>query len=185
MVTVYSNLPAVELFVNGESLGVKEAADHFFYFDVPNVGESVLKAVAGECTDESTIRKVDTFNEEYRLKEKGAVLNWFDINEREGYLSLNSKMSEIMAVPLGKLWFGMMMLDLKKKMDAANKGKEKDNKKGGFSFDLKSIGNFTQMLGGFTVLRLTSMVGMVGVSFTKEDLLKYNAQLNKIKAPRK
>ncbi|MBO5655059.1 MAG: glycoside hydrolase family 2 protein, partial [Clostridia bacterium] len=33
-VTVYSNLPEVELFVNGESLGKKTADDHFFYFDV-------------------------------------------------------------------------------------------------------------------------------------------------------
>jgi len=41
------------------------------------------------------------------------------------------------------------------------------------------------MMGGFTVLRMTSMVGMVGVSFTKEELLGYNAQLNKIKAPKK
>ena len=184
-VTVYSNLPSVELFANGVSLGAKEAADHFFYFEVPNAGETTLRAVAGECTDESHIRKVDTFNEEYRLKEQGAILNWFDITERDGYLSLNSKMSEIMATPLGKLWFTTLMLDLKKKMDAANKGQEKSEKKGGFSIDLKNIGNFTQMLGGFTVLRLSSMVGMVGVHFTKEDLLKYNAQLNKIKAPRK
>ena len=41
------------------------------------------------------------------------------------------------------------------------------------------------MLGGFTVLRLTSMVGMVGLKFTKEDLLKMNAELNKIKKPKK
>ena len=42
-----------------------------------------------------------------------------------------------------------------------------------------------QMLGGFSVLRLTSMMGMMNVNFTKEDLLKLNAQLNKIKAPKK
>ena len=78
-VTVYSNQPKVELFANGQSLGVKEAADHFFYFDVPNVGQTKLEAVAGELRDESTICKVDTFNEEYRLKEEGAILNWFDI----------------------------------------------------------------------------------------------------------
>ena len=52
-------------------------------------------------------------------------------------------------------------------------------------FSIKSIGGMMDMMGGFTVLRLTSMVGMVGVSFTKEDLLKMNAQLNKIKAPKK
>ena len=182
-VTVYSNLPEVELFVNGESVGKQTAGDHFFYFSVPNVGESILTAVAGEYRDESTIRKVDTFNEDYRLKEKGAVLNWFDITEKEGYFSLNDKMSDIMASTMGKLWFGTMMLGLKKKMDASKKESDSGDKKGGFSIDLKNIGNFTQMLGGFTVLRLTSMVGMVGVSFTKEELLKYNKQLNMIKKP--
>lgn len=84
-VTVYSNQPEVELFVNGESLGKKRSEDHFFYYNVPNHGESELRAVAGSCTDESHIRKVDTFNEAYRLKEKGVVLNWFDITEPEGY----------------------------------------------------------------------------------------------------
>ncbi len=184
-VTVYSNLPEVELFVNGESVGKQAAEDHFFYFSVPNVGETALVAVAGECRDESTIRKVATFNEDYRLKEKGAILNWFDITEKEGYFSLNDKMSDILASPLGKVWFGTMMLGLKKKMDDARKGQDNGEKKGGFSIDLKNIGNFTQMLGGFTVLRLTSMVGMVGVSFTKEELLKYNKQLNMIRKSKK
>jgi len=39
------------------------------------------------------------------------------------------------------------------------------------------------MLGGFTVLRITGMVGMMGIEFTKEQLLDLNAQLNKIKMP--
>ena len=41
------------------------------------------------------------------------------------------------------------------------------------------------MMGGFTVLRMTGMVGMVGVSYSKEELLELNAKLNKIKAPKK
>jgi beta-galactosidase len=41
-----------------------------------------------------------------------------------------------------------------------------------------------QMMGGFTVLRLTSMMGMANVSFTKEELLDLNKQLNKIKKPK-
>ena len=186
-VTVYSNLPTVELFANGESLGVKEAADHFFYFDVPNAGETTLVAKAGDLTDESFIRKVDTFNEAYRLVEKGAVLNWFDINEREGYFSLNDKMGDIMATIWGKLWFAGMMLKMKKKMDEGKKLAKSGEKKkeGGFSIDLKSIDGFTQMLGGFTVLRMTSMMGMANISFTKEELLKMNAQLNKIRKPKK
>ena len=186
-VTVYSNLPTVELFANGESLGVKEAADHFFYFDVPNAGETTLVAKAGDLTDESFIRKVDTFNEAYRLVEKGAILNWFDINEREGYFSLNDKMGDIMKSLRGKLWFAGMMLSMKKKMDAGKKpAKDGEKKKeGGFSIDLKSMEGFTQMLGGFTVLRMTSMMGMANVSFTKEELLKINAKLNKIRKPKK
>ncbi|MEE1319990.1 MAG: glycoside hydrolase family 2 TIM barrel-domain containing protein [Acutalibacteraceae bacterium] len=95
-VTVYSNLPEVELFANGKSLGKKTSDVHFFYFDVPNEGETVLTAKAGDFTDESLIRKVDTFNESYRLKEKGAILNWFDITEVEGHLSLNDKMSDVL-----------------------------------------------------------------------------------------
>ena len=50
---------------------------------------------------------------------------------------------------------------------------------------MKSISGFSQMLGSFTVLRLTSMMGMANVSFTKEELLNINAKLNKIKKPRK
>jgi hypothetical protein len=38
-----------------------------------------------------------------------------------------------------------------------------------------------QMMGGFTLLRLTGLMGMTGVTFTKEDLLKINKKLNKIK----
>ena len=183
-VTVYSNLPEVGLFVNGESIGKQQAEDHFFYFSVPNVGESKLTAVAGEYSDESTIRKVDTFNEEYRLKEQGAVLNWFDITEREGYCSLNDKMGDIMATLGGKIWLGSLLLGLKKKMDAGKKENEKSEKKS-FNFSLDSINGMIAMMGGFTVLRLTTMVGMVNVSFTKEELLKLNAQLNKIKKPNK
>ena len=184
-VTVYSNLPSVELLANGESLGVKEAEDHFFYFDVPNVGETVLTAVAGECKDESKIVKVEVFNEDYRLREQGAILNWFDITEREGYLSLNSKFSHIMATFGGKLWAAKLLLGLKKKMDASGSEGDKKEEKMSFNFSLSSVKGMMDMMGGFTVLRMTGMVGMVGVSFTKEELLEMNAQLNKIKAPRK
>ena len=42
------------------------------------------------------------------------------------------------------------------------------------------------MMGGFTVLRLfTLMGGMMDAKFTKEDLLKINEKLNKIKRPKK
>ncbi|MBE6608653.1 MAG: glycoside hydrolase family 2 protein [Ruminococcaceae bacterium] len=186
-VTVYSNLPEVELFVNGESIGKKTAEDHFFYFDVKNIGESTVLAKAGDLTDEGTIRKVDEMNMDYVLVEKGAVLNWFDINAPEGRFSLNDKISDIIESKRGKLWLISMGLKLKKKMDANKKGKKGEKKSGGFDIDLKGSGasGIMQMLGGFTVLRLTGMMGMMNVSFTKEELLKMNKKLNRIKKPKK
>jgi len=178
-VTVYSNLPEVELFANGVSLGKKESPEHFFYFDVPNSGETKLVAVAGEFKDTSVIRKVETFNEEYRLKEKGAVLNWFDIDAPEGYLSLNDKMSDVISTVQGKLLFATLAGKLLK-----GKGKGKDEKIEAMGFEVGP--EMMAMMGGFTVLRLfTLMGGMMDVKFTKEQLLEINAKLNKIKKPKK
>ncbi len=180
-VTVYSNLPQVELTVNGKSLGTKSSKDHFFYFDVPNEGESVLLAKAGNCTDESMIRKVDKPNPDYRLVEKGAVLNWFDVEAPEGRFSLNDNISQIMSVPWGKLWLLKFALKIKGKASANKNGK----KSGGFEFDVKNYKEMLQMIGGFTVLRLSGMLSMMNVSFSKDELLKLNRSLNRIRKPRK
>ena len=184
-VTVYSNLPEVELFVNGESIGKKSAPDHFFYFDVKNVGETTIVAKAGELSDEGKIRKVDEMNMDYVLREVGAVLNWFDVTAPEGRYSLNDTIGDIMKSKRGKMWFMGMGLKLKKKMDANKKGKDDGEKKsGGFDVDLSAGGGLMEMMGGFTVLRLTSMMGMMNISFTKEELLKMNKKLNRIKKPK-
>ena len=172
-VTVYSNLPEVELFANGVSLGRKAAEDHFFYFDVPNAGETQLRAVAGECEDTSVIRKVEVFNEDYRLKEKGAILNWFDIETREGRLSLNDKMSDVLKTFRGKLLFAKIM---KKMLGGGKKGGTV--KAAGFEVS----GDMMQMMGGFTVLRLFTMMGsFMNAEFTKEELLAINAKLLRIR----
>ena len=176
-ITVYSNQPEVELFVNGESVGKKTAEDHFFYFEVKNCGESVLVAKANGLSDESKIRKVEVFNEEYRLKEQGAVLNWFDINAPEGRFSLNDRLGDIMKSLRGKLWFVKFGLKIKKSMQGDKKGK---SKVAGFEIN----DGLMQMMGGFTVLRLTSMMGAMNVNFTKEELLKMNKQLNRIRKPK-
>ena len=183
-VTVYSNLPEVELFVNGESVVKKTAEDHFFYFDVKNEGESTIVAKAGELTDEGTIRKVDTMNMDYVLVEKGAVLNWFDINAPKGRFSLNDKIGDIVKSKRGKLWLLGVGLKIKKKMNANKKKKKGEKGSGGFDIDLKSGGGIMEMLGSFTVLRLSSMMGMANITFTKEELLKMNKKLNRIKKPK-
>ena len=171
-VTVYSNLPEVELFANGESLGKQTSDVHFFYFDVPNAGVTNLKAVACDYTDESVIRKVDTFNEDYRLKEKGAILNWFDIETPEGYFSLNDKLSDIMATDEGKMLFAALMGKMMSGMSD-----------GGGMAGFEVTPDMMQMMGGFTVIRLTSLMGAANVNLTKEQLLDLNAKLNNIKKP--
>lgn len=170
-ITVYSNLAEVELFANGKSLGKQASPEHFFYFEVPNVGETKLLAVAGDCRDESCIRKVDAFNEDYRLKEKGAILNWFDITEPEGYYSLNDKISDIIKTEQGKKLFVGMMDGIMSQMGGG------DGEKSAAGQD-----KLMQMMGGFTVIRMMNLMGTAGGGkITKETLLELNAQLNQIK----
>jgi len=161
-VTVYSNQPAVELFANGESLGVKEASDHFFYFEVPNVGTTHLVAKAGNLTDESIIRKVSEPNPAYILAEKGAVLNWWDIIEVEGYASLNTKL-RFLNDQLGLAGTAKLLAPVLGQQFAAHP---------------QALGQ----LDSFSVLRLINLItGAMMIPVTKETLLELNAELNKIK----
>ncbi len=176
-VTVYSNQKTVELFANGESLGKKEASDHFFYFEVSNQGETKLLAVAGECRDESFIKKVEKFNEAYRLKEKGAVLNWFDITAPDGFFSLNDTVGDIMSNEDGN----KVMQELFQSFGQAKA------QGGGMNSGMM------KMLSGFTVLRMINMMGLtsqmtsqVGEAektneVSKEQLLAINDRLNQIR----
>ena len=123
-------------------------------------------AVAGNCRDAGQICHVDTPDESYRLKEQGAILNWFDITEREGYFSLNNLIREIMTVPQGK----KIITDLLTSV--------------GMGGDGTMTEDFAKMIGGFSVLRLSGLVGTLGENaLTKEKLLDINAQLNQIAKP--
>ncbi|MGN0312735.1 MAG: glycoside hydrolase family 2 TIM barrel-domain containing protein, partial [Lachnospiraceae bacterium] len=144
-VTVYSNQPSVELFANGISLGIQTCPEHFFYYRVPNAGVTRLEVVAGvacegeaaadncpggvasegkvrvkatteACLDHSEIHKVEEFNENYRLKEAGAILNWCDVTMPEGYFSINDKIGDITSTFRGKIVFGSFLLKLIRQM---------------------------------------------------------------------
>ena len=77
----------------------------------------------------------------------------------------------------GKLWFAKIGLKIKKALGNT------DGKKGSAAgFEMTE--DLMKMMGGFTVLRLTSMMGMMNVNFSKEELLKMNKQLNRIRKPK-
>lgn len=186
-ITVYSNCPEVELFANGVSLGKQTKGRYpFFYFTVKNEGETVITAKAGELTDESTVRKVDVFNESYRMKEEGAVINWFEITTPAGYYSVNDTIGDILSTFRGKIAAARVAKIMVGAIKGGESGKEKEaksKKKGSFSMAGFSINKDMMKLAyGFTVKR---GISMMGGRFTKEQILKINAILNKVKKPKK
>lgn len=75
-VTVYSNQPSVALYVNGE-LKEMQTGEKVFRFRVPMSEKTMLKAVAGPCTDTADLRKVSKPNPAYRLhKTHSTSANW-------------------------------------------------------------------------------------------------------------
>ncbi len=191
-ITVYSNENEVELFANGESIGKQTKGKYpFFYFDVKNEGETVITAKAGNLTDESRINKVEKFNEDYRMKEEGGVINWFEINTPTGYFSVNDTIGDILSTFKGKIFALKVVMLLKSslsgkpKADKNNDNKPKDKKKksGGLSIMGFTINKTMIELGkGFTVKRAMMMANGM---FTKEQILEINRMLNKIKKPKK
>lgn len=168
-ITVYSNLPEVELVVNGKSFETKKSEGHFFYFDVPNEGETQLMAIAGSHTDISFFRKVNKFNEDYRLKEQGAVLNWFDVQQKEGYFSLNDKIDDILQNQESRSLLETFFLTVTKRSGERS-----------MMGEALSNSNMLDMMGNFTVIRLSGLMGAAGVNVSKEELLSLNEKLNRV-----
>lgn len=167
-IKVYSNQPAVELVVDGERVGKMKCGDHFFVFEIKNAGEQNITAIAGNCKDEARIRRVEKPNDSYKLKETGTVLNWFDIEMPEGMLSINDKIDLIMKTSQGQ----KIILGIATKISSVS---------GETGFSMND--DMMRMMGGFTLLRICSMAGMMNVSFTKEELVSINKALNSIKRP--
>lgn len=186
-VTVYSNQDEVELFANGKSVGKQKKGKYpFFYFKVENSGKTILTARAGTCTDWAELEKVETFDESYRMKEEGGVINWFEISTPQGYFSINDTIGSVMSTFRGKLF----MLKLAKVLLSSLLGNKSDEKKPkekkpktkgisvmGFSLNRTML----DLAKGFTVKRVFVMLGG---NFTKEQILDVNASLNKIKKPK-
>lgn len=88
-------------------------------------------------------------------------------------------MSDVLSTMRGK----MIFMSLVGKLMGGKKGKG-GKKREAMGFEVTP--EMMTMMGGFTVLRLfTLMGGMMDVNFTKEELLKLNKKLNKIRKPKK
>ncbi len=189
-VTVYSNCDEVELFANGVSVGKQAKGKYpFFYFEVKNEGETQLLVKAGDLEDGGTIRKVETPNESYIMKEEGQVINWFEINTPDGYFSINNTIGDIMSTFKGKLVMVKFLVMMAKSMKSTDKGEKTEDGEeknagmiAGFKLTPAMLKNVYGMAKGFTIKRCLSMTGNM---FSKEQILEINAKLNKVKNPKK
>ena len=96
-------------------------------------------------------------------------------------------MSDVISTFRGKLLFLKLVKQIMGGMDKSKdkkKGKKKGKKIEAMGFEVGP--EMMSMMGGFTVLRLFTLVGgMIDIKFTKEDLLALNKKLIKIKEPKK
>lgn len=110
-IKVYSNLPEVTLYVNGEEWETQKGNKIFLFGNVPLAGCTMLVAKAEGCSDAMTVYKTEASNPSYlcpqQEEEDGdGVANWFNLDDfkeikplefREGYFSIRDKIGEIMA----------------------------------------------------------------------------------------
>ena len=81
-------------------------------------------------------------------------------------------MGDVMKSPEGMMLFAGIMTKLM--------GSDKANS---MAAGIELNEGMMQMMNGFTIIRLTTLLGTAGIKFTKEQLLEMNAQLNQIKRP--
>ncbi len=176
-IKVYTNTEAVRLYADGADMGTKSAEHHVVKFEVPITGVHEIKAAAvmnGEeqahLTDCMEICKVSEPNPEY-FANAASVHNWFDkkdsaIEEREGYLSVNSTMAEIQANPQGKAIVDAMMAQMRK------------SAVGGMGEGVQMTPAIQQMIARQPLIKLIAQGGFDADSDVVKQL---NAALGKIK----
>ena len=99
-IKIYSNQPAVTLFVDDARIGTQEGKT-VFRFRIPLLGEHLIRVEAGKASDTMCIRRVDTPDESYVFNKAAAtVTNWFDADELDpACFSINDTYGEIRQHP--------------------------------------------------------------------------------------
>ena len=111
------------------------------------------------------------------MKESGDVLNWYEIEEPEGYFSLKDKLKDIMATEEGKECLGSLMARM------FGKRPESKNLEGGTAET--DVNKAMDVISGMSVKRLLSVMGgrSKEAQIGREGMLELNEKLNKIAKP--
>ena len=170
VVKVYSNLDEVQLFHNGNEVALSKKDVHTFYYNVKlHDGKNTIIAQSGDYTDQAEFTKVAEENPKYHFGDgSSSVTNWFDkdgnaveFKTREGYLNINSLISDIVKNPIGKEMMMMAMGFAMQKMGMGN-GKIDEN--------------MLKMASTFSIMGIIGFVGKDKVS--AEVLVGINDVLN-------
>ncbi len=125
-VKVYSNQPAVRLFVDGTLLA-EQTGRTVFTFRVPLLGEHLIRAEAGEASDTMCIRRVAEPDESYVFNKAAAsVTNWFDADDIDPTcFSISDTLGEIRQHPqAGAIVDAMMAKGASERGDVADAVKD-------------------------------------------------------------
>ena len=109
-IKVYSNQPAVTLYVDGTKIGTQEGKT-VFTFRIPLQGEHLIKAEAGDARDTMYIRRVNEPDENYIFNKAAAsVTNWFDAADLDAScFSVQDTLAELRAHPQAGAIINQMM----------------------------------------------------------------------------
>ena len=97
-IKVYSNLPEVSLYKDGQLVETKQG-DKVFAFQLPITGKHSIEARSGEHSSVILVNKVDTPNPDYAMDNRKNVTNWFDGELDESCWSVKDNMAAAMADP--------------------------------------------------------------------------------------
>ena len=99
-IKVYSNQSEVSLYVDGTKIGT-QSGKTVFRFTIPLLGEHLIRAEAGTCSDTMCVRRVREPDESYIYNKAAAsVTNWFDADELDAScFSINDTFAEICSNP--------------------------------------------------------------------------------------
>lgn len=164
-VKVYSNQPDVSLYVDGRFFETRKGKT-VFTFQVPVTGEHTVEAIAGDCRDEITFRKVAEPDPAYRMSQTGEVVNWFDTGDfKPSYFSIKDTFGALMAHPrTAPLVQAVMSKAIASRGDVAKSA----NQNAGLQ----------KMMAGMS---FQSLLKQAGDAVSAEEIERLNAQLQTIK----